>query len=131
MRHIKLLTTEFLTIEYNAVDDFLFADWHGNLTNDAIVQGYENILFYLKREHSRKLLDNHYDVKGLWAELAEWCAYDWYPRAGAAGLEYHAAVYSQDHFSRLSTDKAIRMVKSGIIKGFDTVQEAEGWLNSF
>jgi hypothetical protein len=131
MRHIKLLTTEFLTIEYNAVDDFLFADWHGNLTNDAIVQGYENILFYLKREHSHKLLDNHYDVKGLWAELAEWCANDWHPRAEAAGLEYHAAVYSQDLFSRLSTDKAIRMVKSGIIKGFDTVKEAEGWLNSF
>jgi len=131
MRHIKLLTTEFLTIEYNAVDDFLNADWHGAVTTEAMAKGYEQILYFMQREHSHKLLDNHYNVQGMWAELADWFAYDWHPRAEAAGLQYHAAVYSQNHFSKLSTDKAIKMVKSGIVKGFDNVQNAEGWLNSF
>ncbi|WP_242921287.1 hypothetical protein [Pontibacter liquoris] len=128
MKHIKLLTTDFLALEYNAVDDYLIANWQGELTNEAIMQGYENILFYIKKEHCHKLLDNHYNVQGLWAELAEWCAYDWNPRAVAAGLQYHAVVYANSHFSRLSTDKAMRLVKSGIIEGFDTVQDAEGWL---
>ena len=131
MKHIKLLTTEFLTIEYNAIDDFLYADWHGELTNDAIVEGYEHILFYLKKEYCHKLLDNHFDVQSMWAELADWFAYNWHPRAEAAGLQYHAAVYSNNHFSKLSTDKAIKMVESGIVKGFNTVENAEGWLNSF
>lgn len=131
MRHIKLITTEFLTIEYNAIDDYLYADWSGAVTAKGMKQGYEQILYFLQREHSHKLLDNHYNVQGMWAELADWFAYDWHPRAEAAGLEYHAAVYSQDHFSKLSTDKAIKMVKSGIVKGFDTVENAQGWLNSF
>jgi hypothetical protein len=128
MKHIKLLTTDFITLEYNAVDDYLIANWHGALTNEAIKQGYEHILFFIKKEHCHKLLDNHYQVRGGWDELAEWCAYDWNPRSVAAGLAYHAMVYSKDHFSKLSTDKAIRLGKSGIIAGFDTVQDAEGWL---
>ena len=131
MRHIKLLTTDFLTLEYNAIDDYVFANWHGALTNEAILQGYEHILFFLKKEHCHKLLDSHYEVQGLWTELTDWFANNWHPRAEAAGLQYHAAVYSQNHFSRLSADQAIRMVESGIVKGFDSVENAEGWLQSF
>jgi hypothetical protein len=128
MKHIKLLSTDYLTLEYNAVDDYLVANWHGTLTNEAVKQGYENILFYIKKEHCHKLLDNHYQVQGVWDDLAAWCAYDWNPRSVAAGLNYHAVVYSKDHFGKLSTDKAIRLGKSGIIVGFDTEKEAEGWL---
>ena len=131
MKHIKLLTTEFLTLEYNAVDDFLNAEWQGAVTTEAMAQGYEQILYFLQREHCHKLLDNHYKVQGVWSDLADWFAYDWHPRVEAAGLQYHAAVYSQNYFSKLSTDKAIKMVKSGIVKGFDTIENAEGWLNSF
>lgn len=130
MRHIKLLTTDSLTIEYNAVEDHIAAIWQGAFTNDVIKQGYEQILFFLQKEHCHKLLDNHYNVQGLWVELTDWLAYDWHPRAEQAGLQYHAAVYSQDYFSRLSTDKAISMVRDGIAKGFETAENAEGWLNS-
>ncbi|HEY4650552.1 MAG TPA: hypothetical protein VIG72_04015 [Pontibacter sp.] len=128
MRHIKLFTTDYLTLEYNVVDDYLSADWHGAVPNEAIVQGYEQILFYIQKERSHKLLDNHYNVEGLWAYLSDWFALDWHPRAEAAGLEYHAAVYSKNYFSRLSTNQAINMVKSGIVKGFDTARDAENWL---
>ncbi|NEM96114.1 hypothetical protein [Pontibacter burrus] len=128
MKHIKLLTTDHITIEYNAIDDYIYADWHGALTNEVIMEGYEKILFFLAKEHCHKLLDNHYHVQGLWADLAEWCAYDWNPRSVAAGLQYHAVVYSKDYFSMLSTDKAIRLAKSGIMKGFDSLQDAENWL---
>ncbi|WP_018476586.1 hypothetical protein [Pontibacter roseus] len=130
MKHIKLLTTDSLTIEYNAVDDYLYANWRGDFTKDTVQQGYEQILFFLKKERCHKLLDNHYEVQGLWLELTDWLAYDWHPRAEADGLLYHAAVYSQNHFSRLSTDQAVRMVRKGVVKGFETVENAEGWLNS-
>ncbi len=130
MRHIKLLTTDSLTLEYNAVEDYIVATWHGAFTRDVIKQGYEQILFFMQKEHCHKLLDNHYDVQGLWVEVTDWLAYDWHPRAEKAGLQYHAAVYSQDYFSRLSTDRAINMVRQGIAKGFETTENAEGWLNS-
>lgn len=130
MRHIKLLTTDSLTLEYNAVEDYLEATWHGAFTSEVIKQGYEQILFFLQKERCHKLLDNHQDVQGLWVELTDWLAYDWHPRAEKAGLQFHAAVYSQDYFSRLSTDRAISMVRDGIAKGFEATENAKNWLNS-
>lgn len=130
MRHIKLFSTDYLTLEYNAIDDILAANWHGIITNEAIRQGYEHILFYLAKERCHKLLDNHYGIQGLWVDLTDWLAYDWHPRAEEAGLHYHAAVYSQDVFSKLSTDRAISMVRKGVVKGFETAETAENWLHS-
>ena len=130
MRHIKLLTTDSLTLEYNAVEDYLEATWHGAFTSEVIKQGYEQILFFLQKERCHKLLDNHQDVQGLWVELTDWLAYDWHQRAETAGLQFHAAVYSRDYFSRLSTDRAIGLVRHGIAKGFETTENAKNWLNS-
>jgi hypothetical protein len=130
MKHIELMKTEYLTIEYNAVDDYITANWTGPQTDASIKNGYDNISFFLKKEMCHKLLDNHRQVQGLWDDLANWFAYNWHPRAEASGLTYHACVYSADTFSRLSTDKAIHMVKDGIVEGFETVSEAEGWLMS-
>ncbi|AKD02650.1 hypothetical protein POKO110462_09135 [Pontibacter korlensis] len=130
MRHIQLITTNYLKLEYNALDNYLYVEWFGALENEAIIQGYDQTLYYLKKEHCQKLLDNHLEVEGIWADLAEWFAQDWHIRAEKAGLQYHAVVYSKSHFSRLSTDKAIKMVQTGIVEGFETVHEAEGWLTN-
>ncbi|GAA4434391.1 hypothetical protein GCM10023188_25270 [Pontibacter saemangeumensis] len=131
MRHIKLLTTDFLAIEYNLVDDFLVGNWAGPLTKEDIVDGYEQISLFLKKQFCHKLLDNHLEVQGMWVEQAAWMARDWHPRAEAIGLQYHACVYSRDIYSRLSADQAIRMVEKGIVKGFDTESAAEGWLKAW
>jgi len=131
MKHIKLLTTDFLEIEYNLVDEILVCNWTGMITKEAIMNGYESISFFLKKEFCHKLLDNHMGVRGIWSEQSGWMAHDWHPRAEAAGLRYHACVYSADTFSRLSTDQAIRMVKNGIVKGFDSPDAAEGWLKTW
>lgn len=131
MKHIKLLTTEYLEIEYNLVDDILVSNWSGPATKDTILNGYESISYFLKKQFCHKLLDNQLEVKGIWVDLAAWVAQDWHPRAEAMGLQYHACVYSNDTFSRLSTDKAIRMVEKGIVKGFETAEAAEGWLKTW
>ncbi|AMM50119.1 hypothetical protein TH61_01525 [Rufibacter sp. DG15C] len=132
MKHIHLLSTDFLNLEYNAVDDILISTWKGNLSNAEIKQGYESISLHLKKNFCHKLLDNHKDVRGLWAELADWVALDWYPRAKAAGLEYHACIYSTNTFSHLSTEKAIEMMQqTGIAQGFEDATAAENWLKSF
>ncbi|GAA4315739.1 hypothetical protein [Nibribacter koreensis] len=131
MKHIQLLSTECLTLEYNAVDDFLISHWKGELSTQDIKQGYESIILHLKKNFCHKLLDDHKDVRGLWADLADWVAHDWYPRAKAAGLEYHACIFSTSTFSRLSTEKAIEMMKeTGIAQGFEDEMAAENWLKS-
>jgi len=128
MRHLNLFTTNFLKIEYNAVDDILVSQWSGPLANEDVINGYENISFFLKKNVCHKLLDNHLEVQGIWSDISDWVAYDWHPRAEAAGLRYHACVYAKSVFSRLSTDQTIRMIKTGIVKGFEEVSSAESWL---
>ena len=130
MKHIKLLTTTYLEIEYNMIDDFVVGNWTGPLAKEEIIDGYEHISSFLKKQFCHKLLDNHLEVQGMWVEQAEWMARDWHPRAEALGLQYHACVYSTDIYSRLSTDQAIKMVEKGIVKGFDTLAAAEGWLKA-
>lgn len=130
MRHIKLYSTDYLEIEYNLVDDILVANWRGPLSKEEIKNGYENISAFLKKQFCHKLLDNHLEVKGIWADVSDWMALDWHPRAEELGLQYHACVYSNDAFSRLSTDQAIRMVEKGVTKGFDAVETAEAWLKA-
>ena len=131
MKHIKLLTTAYLEIEYNMIDDFVVGNWTGPLAKEEIVDGYEHISSFLKKQFCHKLLDNHLGVQGMWVEQAEWMARNWHPRAEALGLQYHACVYPSEIYSRLSMDKAIRMVEKGIVKGFDTVAAAEGWLKAW
>lgn len=131
MKHIPLHSTDYLAIEYNAVDDILISNWRGTLSNEEIKKGYEAIAVQLKKQFCHKLLDNHLDVRGLWADLAEWVAFDWHPRAEALGLEYHACVYSTSTFSQLSTEKAISLIKTSIAQGFEHRDAAENWLKSF
>src|SRR5688572_11334050 len=128
MRHIELLKTDIFKIEYNAINEILVANWSGALTNEAIVNGYENIALFLKKQSCRKLLDNHLEAEGIWSDQAKWVAHDWYPRAEKNGLQYHACVYSKSVFSRLSTEQTIKMVQKGIVAGFDTHATAENWL---
>lgn len=131
MKHIKLLSSEFLEIEYNLIDDILVGNWSGEPTNEVIRSGYENLSYFLKKQFCHKLLDNHLEIRGMWSEVSSWVALDWHPKAEEMGLHYHACAYSKDAFSRLSTDQMIRMVQRGITKGFDTVEAAEGWLKAW
>ncbi|GGK66934.1 hypothetical protein ACD591_02900 [Rufibacter glacialis] len=131
MKHRHLLSTESLTLEYNAIDDILLSKWKGHLSNEQIKEGYESIGVHLKKNFCHKLLDNHLEVRGLWVDLAEWVAKDWHPRAEALGLEYHAFVFSTSTFSHLSTEKALSLITTSIVAGFEEEGSAEKWLKSF
>jgi len=131
MKHISLYKTDFLKIEYNLVDEIVIATWSGPLSGGEIINGYENVSFFIKKNFCHKLLDDHSDVQGIWADLSDWVAFDWHPRVVDLGLQYHACVYSRSVFSRLSTDLTIKMMKEGIVKGYDTIIDAQNWLLDF
>lgn len=127
MRYQTLAEHSFLTLKYDMVGQYLHALWHGEQTDETIRAGYEAILQQLVAERCTRLLDDHYDIKGIWLSQADWFAYDWYPRAVAAGLQHYTAVYSQDFFSRRSTQTALSLIPGGLLTGFievDTARQA-------
>lgn len=125
MRHQLLAEFGYLTLEYDAVEEFIHAIWQGEQTDDTIREGYESILQYLRLERCARLLDNHLAIHGLWVSQTDWLAFDWYPRAVAAGLQYHTVVYSLDFFSQRSTREAIAKIPGGLVAGFSDVEVAQ------
>ncbi|WP_303310067.1 hypothetical protein [Hymenobacter sp. BT730] len=125
MRHRVLYQLDFLTLEYDVVEEYLHAVWRGEQTDETIREGYEQILQALGHERCARLLDNHYAIQGIWVSQADWLAHDWYPRAVEAGLRYHAVVYSQDFYSRRSTQEAIAKIPGGLVAAFHREESAK------
>ncbi|HAI77052.1 MAG TPA: hypothetical protein DCM08_12475, partial [Microscillaceae bacterium] len=68
---------------------------------------------------------------GVYSFAAEWTAKEWLPMVVEAGLVYIATVFSGNTFAKLSaqeTEKAIDKKGVVIYKNFDTLEEAELWL---
>jgi len=124
MHHRLLLQTPTLSVEYDVIDDFIRATWAPDQTVDTIRSGHELLLGKLQRVHCHRLLDDHRHIHGLWADLADWVATDWYPRARAAGLTVHAVIYATDFYGRRSTELALQRVGGGLIAGFDSEEAA-------
>lgn len=124
MRHQILFRSPNLELDYDPIDDYLHARWAAAQTLDSTRAGYEQILVQLRASHCHRLLDDRREAQGIWGDLADWIATDWYPRARAAGLVVHAIVFSHDFFGRLSTELVLARVSGGLIAGFDSEEAA-------
>lgn len=124
MHHQLMYSAANLAIEYDLVDDFMRARWAREQTVETIQAGYAQILVELKAVYCHRLLDDQRLINGLWAELADWVALDWYPRAQQAGLSSHAVIYATEFFERRSIELALARVAGGLIAGFETEEEA-------
>ncbi|MGV3503015.1 MAG: hypothetical protein ACO1O1_04870 [Adhaeribacter sp.] len=120
-----------ITIQYDVLDDYLSAIWTGEQTREGIMEGCELILKHLEQQHSHKVLNDNTQVKGMWADTADWVASDWLPRMAQAGCQFFAHVYSPDIYSRLSADKAFETpVKDLIVTTFQEKGPAQSWLKA-
>jgi hypothetical protein len=128
MQHRLLFQDNSIKLEYNILSDCIIASWNGSQTELSIETGYTRILDAIKTHLCSGLLDNHSQISGLWAGAAEWLAQEWVPEARKAGLKHIAIVLSTHIFSRLSTEKAVKLINSPYCIGFDTLAAAEDWL---
>ncbi|ALD19917.1 hypothetical protein [Hymenobacter sp. DG25A] len=124
MRHRVLHHFEFLTLEYDALEEYIHAVWQGEQTDESIRRGYEQILYFLNQERCSRLLDNHEAIQGIWVSQASWFANEWYPTAVAAGMQRFVVVYARDYFSRRSTQEALIQIPGGLAVGYSDVEAA-------
>ncbi|GAA4367250.1 hypothetical protein GCM10023185_38970 [Hymenobacter saemangeumensis] len=124
-----LLEEPHITISYDHLDEWIFADWHGEQNLASVQHGALEMLRHLRLQHCRKILNDNTKVTSLWSEAAEWGGKVWFPMVAAAGLEYFAWVYSPNHYSRLSTDLTIQYTAgTPVIATFDDLSTAMAWL---
>ena len=124
-----LLKESYITISYDHVNDWLFADWQGDQDLASVQHGALEIQRLMQLQRCHKVLNDNTNVTSMWSEAAEWGGKVWFPSMTAAGLQYFAWVYSPNLYSRLSTDLTLQFTGNRpVVATFDEIETAKAWL---
>jgi hypothetical protein len=123
-----LFQNAHLTIAYDYLNDWLYANWTGEQDFDSVRNGCLQMLEVLKQERCHKVLNDNREVTSMWSDAAEWGGRVWFPLMAEAGLEYFAWVYSPNVYSRLSTDLMMSHATRPLVLAFNELEIAQAWL---
>ena len=122
---------DFIAIEYDPENSWIYCDWKGYQTQHSVKTGCEKILEAVVLFQCNKILNDNTNVVGIWTPAANWVGSNWLPRIQAAGVVYFAWVYSSSALSRVSTDEALKNAPtSDFIRTFFDITAAKSWLSS-
>lgn len=129
---LELYSDSFLDIAVERDALILHANWKGYQSMNTGTRGCECILELMARHKAYRVLNDNTNVRGLWMEVAEWAAKDWFPRMKQAGMRQFAWIYSPTKFSQLSTDVALALIDTGAhgIAVFHDREQALAWLRA-
>lgn len=123
-----LFESDTLAISYDKENQWLYADWQGELGLEQVKGGTEHILACLHSTTAHKLLNDNSNVRSASWYFSEWVAYAAMPRYTEAGLQYIAWVLSSSLDCRMYADEAVGMTKAPLIAVFDELIGAHQWL---
>jgi hypothetical protein len=126
----ELYTDEFITMAYDLRNDWLYADWAAEQTEESVRSRCEHMLALVQRHRVRRVLNDNRRVQTMWSDAAEWGGKVWFPAMADAGVEYFAWIYSPHLFSRLSTDLTLRHTQRPVVLPFEDFETAQGWLRA-
>ncbi len=119
----------FLTIEFDALNQWVYANWSGYQTRASIRQGADTYLEVLAQYNCPYLLNDNRWVAGPWSQVTEWITQDWVPRAIALGLIHFAHVISPESLARLSAENLQHRISASLqMQIFENAEKAKEWL---
>lgn len=124
-----VLTASNVTAYYDRVNDWLYLDWHGEITLNSIRSNCLQLArCFLFRRYKRILNDNTNVVKTT-PEVATWLANDFLPYLRLLGIEYIAWICSHDMQIQNDTEIALENLTSPVVALFDDMATAYEWLS--
>ncbi|MBF9253646.1 hypothetical protein I2I11_10110 [Pontibacter sp. 172403-2] len=131
-RNEILYRNNFIAVEFDHENDWMFVNWRGIVTHHDVVAGCGEMLHCVKERQILDILNDNTHVEGMWSGASKWVGEVWFPALREAGLQHFAWVYSPSMLSRLSTDKTLKHIaKADYIKTFDDIDLAADWLHTF
>lgn len=121
---------EFLQIEHDETNRWIYACWIGEITVEDIKIGGEKKLEQIKLLSYPKIIVDHRKTTGAWDDANEWIQKSWLPRVIASGLQKLAIIQSPDIFSAMTTEELVAKINDFEMRIFDEIEEAKAWLNS-
>ncbi|MBT1706000.1 hypothetical protein KK060_22100 [Fulvivirgaceae bacterium PWU20] len=117
---------DFVSIEYDFANHYLYVNWKGYQTEGSVKQGCEKMLEALLHYKCQNILNDNTNVLGIWTPAAQWVGENWLPRMVEAGLKYFAWVYSPSMLSQISTNEALKHTPPiNIVKTFYDLESAK------
>jgi hypothetical protein len=123
-----LCQTTCLTAHYDLSNDWLYLDWHGEVTLFDVQQACLALAdCYLRRPYSH-ILNNNEQVTGVDWRIAAWLVTDFLPFMGLAGIEHVAWVFSPVLPGHNMLHTVLRLLPGSLITTFLDVADAVAWL---
>lgn len=121
---------DFVDINFDSANSWIYANWRGYQSDASVKEGCELLLDTLTCAHAAKVLNDNRQVLGIWTGVADWLAYDWFPRMRIAGMRKFALVYSPGRMSQISADTAMYLFDPDRVDvvGFFSESNATSWL---
>jgi hypothetical protein len=119
----------YLTITYDAANQWVHNNWIGYQTHAGIVAGATACLPFFQEHACPYLLNDNRQVTGPWDHAVEWIVTDWAPRALALGLTHFAHVVSPESLAALSAEAMHTGIGGRLqMRMFGNMEEAQRWL---
>ncbi|WP_242918762.1 hypothetical protein [Pontibacter liquoris] len=126
-----LFRNNFIAIEYDNDDDWMYVNWRGIVSQHDVVAGCGEILRFVKERQITAILNDNTHVEGAWSGASKWVGTEWFPAIQESGVKHFAWIYSPSVLSRLSADKALKFVSNKtLIRFFDEYDLAADWLRT-
>ncbi|SHJ10210.1 hypothetical protein SAMN02745146_2289 [Hymenobacter daecheongensis DSM 21074] len=121
----------YLTIDYDAANQWVYNDWIGYQTYTGIIAGADACLLPLREHACSCLLNDNRRVIGPWDHAVEWIVTNWANRAAEQGLTHFAHVASPDSLAAHSAE-AMHLGIGGRLqmRMFGDMAQAQSWLRA-
>jgi hypothetical protein len=104
--------------------------WKGYATSRQLRFVHEEALHLLALHKAHKMLGDDTELATIHSDDQKWIVENWLPRAIGAGLRACASKRPTSYFGRLAVDNVSAAANSGVMRAFDDIAEARGWLKS-
>lgn len=120
----------FLTIEFDAANNWVYTSWRGVLPTERVIQGCQATIDFLQETPCIHILNDNREVIGSWSAANEWIAQNWMPQVLAMGLRRFAHVVSPDIFGQASAVELVTRIGTSLeMRLFQDIELAKAWLH--
>ena len=120
----------FLTIEFDAANQWIYNNWTGVLPTEKVIQGCQATIDFLRENRCAHMLNDNREVIGSWSAANDWIAQNWMPQVLALGLKKFALIVSPGIFGQASAAELVNRIGDSLeIRLFKDAGLAKAWLH--
>ncbi len=121
----------FLTIEFDAANQWIYNNWMGVLPTDKVIEGCQATIEFLRENRCACMLNDNRQVIGSWNSANDWIAASWMPQVLKLGLKRFALIVSPGIFGQASAEEMVTRVGNQLeIRLFKDLELAKQWLSA-